>query len=253
MNNTDEYIEEYMKNSFEEIQVFFRRKKVLEQLNRYSHKNLLEIGCGFEPVFKYFDDFDTMTVVEPRFEFIEHAKQLAQNNPKINCIQGFFEDQTNELALQNYDFILAAGLLHELANEQSPEYERPAIFLEALKSVCSPNTVIHINVPNMYSLHRIVAKEMGLIDDVGQQSDMQIKLHQYSIFSMDSLVQLIECHHFKIIDSGSYFVKPFTHDQMYRMLAAHIIDKNVLNGLYQLAKYLPEYGSEIFVDCRVSY
>ena len=244
MRNIEKYIDEYKKHDFEEIQVFYRRKKVLEQLIRYSHKNILEIGCGFEPIFKYFDDFETMTIVDPGTEFIENAKNLSQNKPHIKCIHGFFEESSVELILKKYDFILVSGLLHEI--------ERTDIFLEAIKSVCSSNTVIHFNVPNANSIHRIIAKEMGLIEEVTQMSASQIKMQQHFTFSMGSLIQLVEYHQFRIIDRGSIFIKPFTHKQMYAMLSSNIIDIKVLDGLYKLTKYMPDYGSEIFVDCQLS-
>ena len=243
MRNIENYMEEYKKHDFEEIQVSYRRKKVLEQINLYPHKSILEIGCGLMPIFNYFDDFETMTIVDPGIEFFENAKKLSRNKPQIKFIHGFFENTINELIKQNYDIIIVSGLLNEL--------ERPNIFLKALKTVCSPNTVIHINVPNAMSLHRILAKEMGLIEDVTQKSETQIRLQQHSTFSMDSLIELVKKHQFKIIDHGSFFIKPFTHQQMHCMLNANIIDAKVLDGLYELTKYMQDYGSEIFVNCQI--
>jgi 2-polyprenyl-3-methyl-5-hydroxy-6-metoxy-1,4-benzoquinol methylase len=241
--NITQYIKEYKSHNFEEIQVKYRRKKILERISLYSHKNILEIGCGFEPIFKYIDDFDTMTIVEPGMEFVENVKNISKGDSRIKCIYGFFEDVVFELSLHSYDFIIVSGLLHELENIDK--------FLEALKIVISAKTVVHVNVPNAYSLHRILAEEMGLIKDVFQKSETQIKLQQFSTFSINSLKGLLEGKQFKIIESGSYFVKPFTHQQMYNILVSDIIDMNVLDGLYKLTKYLPEYGSEIFVDCKI--
>jgi cyclopropane fatty-acyl-phospholipid synthase-like methyltransferase len=51
--NINTYISEYKNYNFEEIQVAYRRKKILKRLNLYPHKNILEIGCGFEPIFQY--------------------------------------------------------------------------------------------------------------------------------------------------------------------------------------------------------
>ncbi len=51
-----------------------------------------------------------------------------------------------------------------------------------------------------------------------------------------------------MLDEGSYFVKPFTHNQMHKMIKKDIIDENVLDGLYKIAKYFPDNGSEIFVN-----
>jgi 2-polyprenyl-3-methyl-5-hydroxy-6-metoxy-1,4-benzoquinol methylase len=245
MRDIDNYVKEYKNHDFELIQLSYRRKKVLERLSAYPHKNILEIGCGFEPVFQYMDDFDSMTVVDPGIEFIEHAKNISKHKSSIRCIHGFFEEVIPELLQQTYDFILVSSLLHEL--------ESPGIFLETLKSVCSANTILHVNAPNAFSIHRILASEIGLIADVFQKSEAQKKLQQFSTFSIDSLKELLETKQFEIIKSGSYFIKPFTHGQMNDMLNSNIIDDKVLDGLYDLTKYIPEYGSEIFVDCQMKF
>lgn len=46
-------------------------------------------------------------------------------------------------------------------------------------------------------------------------------------------------------------MKPFSHNQMYEMMQSAIIDEKVLDGLYRLAEYMPEYGSEIYVNCKL--
>jgi 2-polyprenyl-3-methyl-5-hydroxy-6-metoxy-1,4-benzoquinol methylase len=245
MRNINNYIADYKNHDFEHIQVVYRRKKILERLSLYPHKHILEIGCGFEPIFQYIDDFDSMTVVDPGIEFIEHAKNISRHEhaSSIRCIHGFFEDVIPELSQQTFDFILVSSLLHEL--------ESPDNFLETLRSVCSVHTILHLNVPNAFSIHRVLASEMGLIADVFQKSEMQKKFQQFSTFSIVSLKELLTDKQFEIIDSGSYFVKPFTHSQMNNMLLSNIIDNKVLDGLYELTKHIPEYGSEIFVDCRI--
>ena len=61
---------------------------------------------------------------------------------------------------------------------------------------------------------------------------------------------ILEDNGFEIINSGSYFVKPFTHSQMYEMMCKSIIDEKVLDGLYEMTEYMPEMGSEIYVNVR---
>ena len=244
MRDIHNYIEEYKKLFFEDIQVIYRRRNVLAQIQKYSHKNILEIGCGFEPLFQFLEDFDTMTIIEPGYDFFINAQKLACNNKKVKCRQAFFgKEIITELTNQRYDFIIVGCLLHEVEN--------PEEFLDALKEVCSHETIIHINVPNANSIHRILAKEMGLIEDETEKSQANIAMQQHSVFSMDSLVKLVTSKSFQIIDSGSYFVKPFTHCQMQQLLDARIVDFLVLDGLYNLTKYIPEFGSEIFVNCKL--
>lgn len=54
----------------------------------------------------------------------------------------------------------------------------------------------------------------------------------------------------EICEKGSYFVKPFSHAQMLKCVEQGIIDENILEALYKLTAYLPEYGSEIYVNYR---
>ena len=61
---------------------------------------------------------------------------------------------------------------------------------------------------------------------------------------------MVEQNGFVILDSGSYFIKPFSSSQMYEMINKGIIDAKVLDGLYGLSQYLPLYGSEIYINCR---
>ena len=51
---------------------------------------------------------------------------------------------------------------------------------------------------------------------------------------------------------GSYFMKPFNHSKMAELMKLGIIDEALLEGLNKLAKYFPENGAEIFVNCKVS-
>ena len=69
---------------------------------------------------------------------------------------------------------------------------------------------------------------------------------------MNSLSELVETSGFKIVDKGSFFLKPFTHRQMMEMLKNNVIDTNILNGLDRMTKYFPEFGSEIYVNITLS-
>ena len=57
---------------------------------------------------------------------------------------------------------------------------------------------------------------------------------------------------FAVEDSGDYFLKPFTHAQMWSMLEAGIIGPEVLEGLMNVVRGFPGAGAEIFVNCRLA-
>lgn len=242
MRNIDNYTDNYSVQGFEDYQVIYRRKKVLEQIQYFHPTTLLEIGVGLDPLFQYVEDVE-FTIVEPSEKFYENARELSEvkYGGRVHCLQGFFEDVADGLN-KKFDMILCSGLLHEV--------ESPNNLLSAISKVCNENTIVHINVPNANSLHRLLALESGIISNVKEKSKRNEMLQQHNVFDLDTLSQLVENNGMHIIESGSYFVKPFTHKQMYAMLEQEIIEENVLDGFYNLEKYMPGLGSEIYVNCK---
>ena len=242
MRNIDNYTNNYSVQSFEDYQVMYRRKKVLEQIRCFHPGSLLEIGVGLDPIFQYVEDVE-FTIVEPSEKFYENARKLSEvgYGGRVHCLQGFFEDIAEGLD-KKFDMIICSSLLHEV--------EFPDKFLGAVSKVCNENTVVHINVPNANSLHRLLALESGIISNVKDKSRRNELLQQQNVFDLDTLSQLVEKNGMHIIESGSYFIKPFTHRQMYAMLEQGIIEEKVLDGFYYLEKYMPGLGSEIYVNCN---
>ena len=239
----ERYEEDYNQMPFESVMVEYRRRIVVENLLKYNHNNILEIGCGNEPLFKYFSDYSSMTIIEPCDSFYKNACELKENN-RIQIYKGLFENLSDSLKYNNYDFIIVSSLLHEI-----PDYIE---FLVKLHDISNFDTTIHINVPNANSFHRILAFEMGIIDSIFEFSSTNIRMQQNRVFNLVSLRDLLEKHKYKILDTGSYFIKPFTHNQMSRITDNNIIDKKILDGLFGMTTYFPDLGSEIFVNCTIS-
>lgn len=227
---------------FEQFKVIYRRKKILEIMDYYNPRVVLEIGCGLEPLFCHIKKDLEFTIVEPSDKFYYNAEKLSKKRENVTCVKGFFEDVAVRLRDKNYDMVICSGLMHEVSDSQK--------LLNTIWSVCGDETVIHINVPNMYSLHRILGVEMGILSNVFDKSEGNIKMQQNTNFDMDKLKKMVESNKMKVIDEGAYFIKPFSHKQMKEMLAAKIINENVLEGLYAITKYMPQFESEIFVNCK---
>jgi hypothetical protein len=131
------------------------------------------------------------------------------------------------------------GFLHEIDN--------PALFLDSLRQVCSPHTIVHSFVPNARSFHRLLAFEMGIIDTVYQMSNNDVIFQRRTVFDLESFSKLFLMCQFDIKASGSYFIKPFTHIQMDQLMGAKILDSKVMDGLDRMINYMPDLGAELFV------
>lgn len=248
MRDIESYSNKYLVQDFEPYQVNYRRKKVLERLDKYKPHRILEIGCGLEPIGMYYKKYELYTIIEPSEVFVQKANELFQERKDTRIIRGFFE--TSNLSVDDkYDFIIVSSLLHEV--------EDPVLMLKKIAAICNSDTVVHINVPNADSFHRLVAKEMGLIATTQELSENNKLFQQHNVFNLVSLKELISDSIIEygkvmhVIEEGSYFVKPFTHKQMEQLLNTGIINELVLDGLYKMTKYMPSLGSEIYVDFKI--
>jgi hypothetical protein len=97
-------------------------------------------------------------------------------------------------------------------------------------------------------MHRLLAVEMELISEVYTPSELQQTFNQPRIFDLTQLQALAEGVGFKVAESGSFFMKPFTHGQMMSLVESGFMSEKMLDGLWRLTKYFPDAGSEIYVN-----
>lgn len=248
MRNIQDYEEQYLASPFERYSEKYRRKVVKNTIESYVKKGgtIVEIGCGVLPLFVDYKDVYSFIVIEPGNYCFENAKKLAQGLNRVQCYYGFLKDILNKIEKEKRknSLIVCSSLLHEIEN--------PSDLLRDIRQLCCRDTVVHINVPNAYSFHRILAREMELIQDVHQFSDKNLSLQQHAVFDRKSLKRLVEKENFEVIEEGSYFLKPFTHAQMQQCMDLHIMNDDTLNGLNRLCEsHFKEYGSEIYLNMRL--
>lgn len=236
-----DYTAQYHALPFEAIQIAYRRKLVLREIARHAPRRLLEIGCGERPLFTDLPPEVEATVIEPAAEFAANARRLAEGRARVRVVQGFVEEVVPDDSA--YDMVLLSCVLHEVPDA--------AAMLAAVRRLCGPDTVLHVNVPNARSLHRLLAVAMGLIPDPGAQSDTQRTMQQRATtYDAASLRAELEQAGFAVAEQGSLFVKPFTHAQMQRLVDEGFMTPAMLDGLDGLVQWLPELGSEIWVNAR---
>lgn len=244
MRDLQSYSEDYINQPFEAHQVEYRKKWVLEIIEKNNPKTILEIGCGVNPLFNFYADFELLTILEPTKLFYERAvEEVSKRNlNKVQVFNNYFEDALDSVDSNTYDLIIISALLHEI-----PDLDG---FFKRLKEIVKPGTTVHIDVPNANSFHRLLAVEMGLIKSQKEMSGNNIQLQQNRVFDINSLEKIVIDNGFEVVEKGSYFIKPYTHAQMQKMMDQNIIDTKVLDGLYNMIKYFPDFGSEIYINFK---
>lgn len=245
MRDINQYGLEYRKLPFEKEMVRYRKRMLQEKAFCYPHARILEIGCGLEPLFLLDIDFDHLTLIEPSPAFIKNAARLlhqANLQGKVALINGFLEDHVDLLQSKGFDLIILSSLLHEIEN--------PDRFLKAVNAIADSDSIVHINVPNAHSFHRLLALKAGLINSLTERSETQIRLQQHHTFDLQTLSRLCNENGFMIIDQGTYFIKPFTHAQMEALLRKGVIEPAVMDGFFDMIAYMPDLGAEIYMNVK---
>lgn len=241
--NLLEYTEQYLALPFEPIQTEYRRKLVLSQILKFEPKRVLEVGCGARPLFTDLPSEIDVTVVEAAQTFADLARQMSRGRNGIHVLEGFIESV--DLGIAEFDMIIVSCVLHEVFD--------PSTMLRTIQRHCSPSTVLHVNVPNAFSLHRMLAVAMGLISSPKAKSETQRLMQQRDVpYDVESLSSELSDVGFTIFEMGSLFVKPFTHNQMQLLVEAGFMTSEMLDGLDKLVQWLPDLGSEIWVNARKS-
>lgn len=243
MRDLDQYEKDYLAGyGFERHMVRYRRKAVLASLRRHPHDHVLEVGCGLEPLFEHVDDWRSFTVVEPGREFSARARARAPAGRDVVVHGASLEDAGDALRGRPFDFVVVSSLLHEVAD--------PGRLLAAVRALCGPDTVVHVNVPNARSLHNLLAVKMGLLADVFARSALADRMQRTSTYDEAKLVLALTSAGFRVLDTGTYFLKPFTHGQLQKMLEHGIVDERVLDALDAVVAELPGLGAELFADVK---
>ena len=240
--NLEDYTAQYKSLPFEPIQIGYRREFVLRELRRCNPQNFLEVGCGEAPLFVEFPA-TASTVIEPTPAFARIAEEVRGARTDVAIHECMLEDYQQGHA--PFDVVVASCVLHEVPDAKA--------FLAALHRLCDKHTLVHINVPNARSLHRLLAVSMGLISSPFETSNTQKTMQQRAIpYDTDSLRAELELAGFTVVAQGGIFVKPFTHGQMQGLVDSGFMSEAILDGFGVLAESLPELSSEIWINARIS-
>jgi 2-polyprenyl-3-methyl-5-hydroxy-6-metoxy-1,4-benzoquinol methylase len=236
------YTEQYRRLPFEPVQALYRRQRVLAEIARYAPQRLLEVGCGHMPLHTDLSGMH-ITVVEPAAEFARNARSTVAPGADVKVIEACLEEV--DPPKKPFDMVVVSCLLHEV--------DDPQALLAAVRRMCGIDTVVHLNVPNARSLHRLLAVAMGLIDRPEAHSQTQTTMQQRGIYDLQSLEVELTAAGFAVREHGSLFVKPFTHGQMQQLVDQQFMTPAMLDGLGRLADTLPDLGSEIWVNASLRH
>ena len=240
----DAYLADVADAGFELELIKARRRLALELLESRAPGCVLEIGCGAHPLHQYAAALSASprrwVIVEPAEAFADIAQRAEAPGIELEVVRGFFEDRSDEVAAACGDgphLVLCLGVLQSVPD--------PRAWLELVRAAMPAGAGLLLTVANALSLHRRLARAMGLIADEHELSDRDRDGFHHEVLDRARLRSLVGEAGFSIEDEGGYFVKPFTHAQMETM--RDVLTPEVLDGLWQVGREMPDIASEIYV------
>jgi SAM-dependent methyltransferase len=243
---TDAYRAHY---GFEATMVAARRRLIIELLAKLRPRTVVEIGCGSELLCRTAlpatPEIKRWVIVEPSPDFAGQARTQTAALPEVDIVEAFLENAASEardLCGAQPELVICSALLHEVPD--------PAGLLDAARAVLGDGTgLLHVNVPNALSLHRRLARNMGLIERESELTERNRLLSQRAVYDVALLESTVAAAGFRPIETGGFFVKPVTHGQMESL---EFLTSQIVDGLWQLGRELPELAAEIFVNAVVT-
>ncbi len=192
---------------------------------------ILELGCADGSMTETLvDNFMDVVAVDGSESLIEVAKKNIKGNVTFCC--ALFEEFEPQ---GTFNTIIMTHVLEHVID--------PVLLLSRAKKWLEENGTILICVPNATSLHRKIGKSMGLINELADLSETDVKVGHRRIYSIDTLKKDIQKANLTIETWGGIFLKPRPNSIMESW------DDNVLDALYEAGIELPTYCSEIYVVC----
>lgn len=175
--------------------------------------------------------FVRLTCVEGSADLLAHIPDY----PNVVKIHSLFEDFQPD---NQFNTIVMEHILEHIDN--------PVDLLKLAKHWLVPGGKILAGVPNGYSIHRLVAVKMGLLNEPCQLNSRDHSLGHRRVYTPDSFRKDIEVAGLKILEMGGVFFKPVSNQQIQDHWSEEMIQ-----GFYELGKDFPHYSAELYAVCQL--
>ena len=188
---------------------------------------VLELGCATGLMTGHLADAGArVTGVDRSGAYLDRARaRLGDRAAFINA--GLAEPGWEALAGAGYDHVLLCNLIHELPD--------PAGLLRRAAALLAADGLVHLSLQNPDSIHRLVAVEMGLIEDVREVSARGDRFGTIGLWGADDLARLAREAGLGVVAREGVMLKPLANGMMAEL------PPEVLDGFERAARHLPAH------------
>ena len=188
---------------------------------------VLELGCATGLMTGHLADAGArVTGVDRSGAYLDRARaRLGDRSTFIEA--GLAEPGWERLTGDGFDHVLLCNLIHELPD--------PLALLIRARDVLAPSGLVHLSLQNPDSIHRLVAVEMGLIEDVREVSERGRRFSTLGLWADDDLAALAREAGLGVVGWEGVMLKPLPNGMMAEL------PPEVLDGFERAARDLPAH------------
>lgn len=188
---------------------------------------VLELGCATGLMTSMLvGDARDVVAVDRSVPYLERAR--ARNLTGVRYITADIE--ATDDALGTFDHVVLTNVLHHLSD--------PIAVLASVRAHhLAPGGLVHVTLQNPLSLHRLVAREMQLLDDLTALSERNHHHAVQRIWPAAEVVAMAASAGLEERHREGIFLKPLPNAEMEKLPDA------VLDGFEGVVRHFPEHGA----------
>lgn len=165
-----------------------------------------------------------VSAIDRSQDYLDRARERVGEG--VTLIRAGLEDPGwEELVGPGFDHVLACNLIHEM--------DDPVALLARARDVLAEGGLVHLSLQNPASIHRLVALEMGLIEDLREISERGRRFDTLGLWSADELADLARDAGLGVVAREGVMLKPLPNAMMAEL------PPEVLDGFERAARHLP--------------
>lgn len=166
---------------------------------------VLELGCATGSMTEAFVAAGAMVVaVDREPKYLDRARRRGLAG--VELVRDDVEDFRSD---HRFDHVVATNLVHEVTD--------PDRFFARCRDHLQPRGHFHVSLQNPDSIHRLVGKAAGLIDDLTDISHRGIEYSTMRMLRADDLVRMGLAAGLRCVHRGGVMLKPVPNDLMAAM------------------------------------
>ncbi|MCX8064860.1 MAG: class I SAM-dependent methyltransferase [Candidatus Hydrogenedentes bacterium] len=200
----------------------------------------LGYGCGIDTaelarLVRY------LYVAEGNMDFIKEGKSRRRLS-NVEFVHTLFEDLSLEKMKRQFDAVFAIYVLEHVLD--------PMDLLKRIKQLIKSDGYLFVVVPNAYALSRQLARYMGLIKELTDLTENDLRHGHRRVYDIARLNRELCTAGYKIIHQGGIFLKILADFQLDQLYQLGILGKSQIEGLYKLGLEYPHLCGSIFAVAR---